>query len=275
LEVASPTRPVLRYFGGKWLLAPWIISHFPAHRVYVEPFGGGGSVLMRKKMSYAEVYNDLDEEVVNVFRVMRQPWAARKLRILLERTPFARAEFDLSYLPTTDPVERARRTVIRSIQGFGANACNSRVRTGFRFDSFRSGTTPSHDWVSYSEQLAGFLERLRGVTIEQRDAFDLMPDLDSEETLFFVDPPYVHATRNTKNGYRYEMPDSKHEELCGLLQTLKGMVILCGYENPIYDSLGWSHVKREAHADGARDRTEVLWLNPAAVAGQSQMTLKL
>ena len=89
----APTRPVLRYHGGKWRLAPWIISHFPPHRVYVEPFGGAASVLLRKPRSYAEVYNDRWADVVNVFRVLREPVRARALKRLIALTPFARDEF--------------------------------------------------------------------------------------------------------------------------------------------------------------------------------------
>src|SRR5579859_5689382 len=113
-------RPVIRYHGGKWKLAPWIIGHFPAHRCYVEPYGGGGSVLLRKPRSYAEVYNDLNNDVVNLFRVLRDPPAYRKLLNLLRRTPFARVELEQAYRPTRDRVERARRTLVRAFMGFGS-----------------------------------------------------------------------------------------------------------------------------------------------------------
>lgn len=116
----APRRPVLRYHGGKWRLAPWICAHFPAHRLYVEPFGGAASVLLRKPRSYGEIYNDLDGEIVNVFRVLRDNGHA--LRAALELTPFAREEFAESYMPHSDPIEQARRTIVRSFQGFGSAA---------------------------------------------------------------------------------------------------------------------------------------------------------
>src|SRR5690606_6837914 len=97
-------RPIIRYHGGKWRIAPWIISHFPEHRVYVEPFGGGGSVLLRKPRSYAEVYNDLDGEIVNLFRVARD--CGDELIRSVELTPFARDEFMLAYEETEDPIEQ-------------------------------------------------------------------------------------------------------------------------------------------------------------------------
>src|SRR3990172_7088785 len=105
--MTAPTRPALRYFGGKWRLAPWIVSHFPAHRIYVEPFGGGASVLIRKPRSYGEIYNDIDSHVVNVFRVLRDPQTADELEQLLRLTPFARDEFVLAREPSLDPVEDA------------------------------------------------------------------------------------------------------------------------------------------------------------------------
>jgi DNA adenine methylase len=264
-------RPVLRYFGGKWMLAPWIISHFPSHRIYVEPFGGGASVLMRKPRSYAEVYNDLDSEIVNVFRELRNN--GDNLERVLRKTPFARTEFAESYVPHPTPLEQARRTIVRSFMGFGSNANNSTEKTGFRANSNRSNTTAATDWMNYPDCIPTFIERLQGVVIENRDAKEVMLQQDSPETLHFVDPPYVHDTRGEKHGYRFEMTDKDHEELCDFLTYLTGMVVLCGYDNKIYKRLGWESVKREAYADGARDRIEVLWLNPTAIEAQSQMTL--
>lgn len=163
--MVEPTRPLVRYHGGKWLLADWIISHFPAHRCYVEPFGGGGSVLIRKPRSHAEIYNDLDGEIVNLFRVVRDH--GQQLREKLELTPFAREEFEVSYLDAPDPIEQARRTVMRSFMGFGSNVFKltrqgKRERTGFRACSTRSGTTPAEDWRNYPHALPAIIDRLRG-----------------------------------------------------------------------------------------------------------------
>ena len=137
-------RPILRYHGGKWMLAPWIISHFPEHRTYVEPFGGAASVLLQKPRTYSEVYNDLDGEIVNLFRVVRDNGAA--LIEKLKLTPFARQEYRLSFETCDDALEQARRTVIRSFMGFGSNALARGIKSGFRGNSSRSGTTPAHDW---------------------------------------------------------------------------------------------------------------------------------
>lgn len=260
-------RPPLRYHGGKWKLAPWIISHFPPHRVYVEPYGGGASVLMRKPRSYAEVYNDAWGDVVNVFRVIRDYPDA--LRRNLHLTPFSRDEFEKTSEFTADPVERARRTIYRSRAGFGPAAVNRRYATGFRANSNRLGTTPAQDWRNYPDHVPAFVERLRGVVIENREALDVMRQHDSLETLHYVDPPYMQKTRNMRRGnaaYEYDMSIDDHEELLAWLPTLAGMVVLSGYRTELYDRrlATWTRVDREAKADGAAPRIESLWLNPAA-----------
>lgn len=254
-------RPVLRWFGGKFILAPWIISHFPAHRVYVEPFGGAASVLMRKPRSYAEVYNDLDDGVVNLFNILRVPETAAQLRFVLEHTPFSRREFDLSYCYSPYPLESARRLVIRSFMGFGSNSANVEKRTGFRSNSNRSGSTPAHDWANYPKSLDAFAERLRGVVIENLDACDVMKAHDGPETLHYVDPPYPHETRGRRDRYFHEMTTVDHERLIDTLKSLKGKIVVSGYEYKLYTDLGWRSVSRETLADGARKRTERLWFN--------------
>lgn len=271
-------RTVMRYHGGKFggggYLADWIISHLPPHRIYVEPFGGAASVLMRKPRAYAEIYNDLAGEVVNVFRVLRdQP---DKLERLLRLTPFARQEFDLSYVPVDDRVEQARRTVFRSLAGFGSAAATKDYRTGFRANSNRSGSTPAHEWAAYPNHVQQFADRLQGVVVECRDACEVMRQHDGPDTLHFVDPPYVWASRGQENpydgAYEHDMTDEQHRELADCLRSLDGAVVLCGYPSALYDELygDWHQVSRRAMADGARARTEVLWLNMRAASGVGQ-----
>jgi len=267
---------VLRWHGGKWLLAPWVIEHLPAHRVYVEPFGGAASVLLRKPRAYAEVYNDLDSDVVGMFRVLQDLASASRLIELLKLTPFARAEFELGYEISGDPIEEARRLIVRSFMGFGSDGFNRAVKTGFRSGSNRSGTTPAHDWTNYPEALGAIVGRMRGVVIENRPAVQVMEKHDSAETLHYVDPPYLPETRSDKSrkggdryhAYRHELNEADHRELLERLFALKGMVVLSGYPAPLYDDAlpGWKRVERVALADGARERIEVLWINPQAQA---------
>lgn len=265
-------RPVLRWHGGKWKLAPWIIQHFPQHRTYVEPFGGAGSVLMRKERSYAEVWNDLDEDVVNLFRVLRSPDADELVRRVY-LTPFSKADFIAAYGDTDCPIERARFLVVRSFMGFGSNG-HAR-KTGFRANSNRNGTTPAKDWANYPASLEAVVERLRGVIVENKDAVDVMRQHDSPQTLHYVDPPYVPETRDRGSDYNHEMTVEQHADLLSYLASVSGMVVLSGYPSELYEnSLSeWTRVVREALADGARKRTEVLWLNPACAAALNAKTL--
>ncbi|WP_217497400.1 DNA adenine methylase [Trinickia violacea] len=262
-----PARPILRYHGGKFRLAQWIIEHFPPHRIYVEPFGGAGSVLLSKPRSYQDVYNDLDGEVVNLFRVTRD--RGDDVVRALELTPFSRDEFTLSYEPSGDPIERARRLVVRSFMGHGSNSHNR--TTGFRRHSRQSGTSPCRDWHNYPPALVEIIERLQGCVIENRDAFGLICEQDSPETLFYLDPPYVASTRDKGTDYRFELTDEQHRELAELLRGVRGMVVLSGYRSALYDELyaSWHHVDCATMADGARARVETLWINPACSAALS------
>ncbi len=269
------TRPVMRYHGGKWRLAPWIISYFPAHRVYTETFGGAASILLRKPRAYAEIYNDLDGEIVNVFRVLRDHDKALELSFRIAMTPFARDEFDLSYEPSDDEIEQARRTIFRTFAGFGSSAMNSTKPTGFRSNSNRSGTTPAHDWAHFPDALPAVIERLAGVVIENRPAVEIIRQHDGRETLHYVDPPYVHSTRaerQSKN-YRHEMTDDQHRELAATLRDCAGMVVLSGYDCELYRELygDWTQYDKSAYADGAKVRTESLWLNRAAEVNRNKL----
>lgn len=233
---------------------------------------------MQKQRCYAEVLNDKDGEIVNVFRVLRDDAMKEQLKRLLIDTPFARDEFLSAYEVPDDPVEQARRTIIKSFMGFGSAAIHDRnasggmrtrastwkAPTGFRSNSSRSGTTPAHDWMHYPDHLDSFTERLRGVVIENSDALQVMGTHDGPETLIYLDPPYVLSTRDNGLDYRFEMTDEDHRELAKAAHEAKGMVIISGYRSELYDELyaGWTRAEFKALADGAKRRTEYLWLSP-------------
>lgn len=263
------TRPVARYLGSKWKLAPWVISHFPAHRTYVESFGGMASVLLRKQRAIAEIFNDLDSEIVNVFRVLRSPVEGRELMRQVRLTPFARHEYESAFQPASDPIEQARRTLVKAAMGFGSNSIHK--RTGFRNGFTRNGQIPARDWSSLPQALEDVVERLRGVIIEERPVLEVISRYDSPRTLHYVDPPYPHSTRGEDARYRCEMSDQEHRELAFLLHKVRGNVVISGYSCRLYEDLyeGWQRVERATHADGGRDRIEVLWLSPNTVAPQS------
>lgn len=255
-------RPVLRYFGGKFILAKWIISNFPEHRTYVEPFGGAASVLMQKPISYAEVYNDIWDEVVTLFRVLRDSEKAKILEEKVKLTPFARSEFKLSYEPTDDEIETSRRLLFRSFAGFGSNSCNPFSSTGFRSNVNRPSSTPCHNWRDFYQEIESFTNRLKDVIIENQSYEKILEKYDSDDTLFYIDPPYVSETRNKRHAYVFEFSDEQHLQLLLQVKSLNGKVILSGYDTDIYnDTLtGFNCIRKQAFADSRRERTECLWI---------------
>lgn len=274
-----PPPPLMRYHGGKFRLAPWIIGFFPPHQTYVEPFGGAAGVLLQKDRSESELYNDLDGEIVNVFRQLQDRSAAQELQRLLSVTPYSRAEFEKSYEPTDDPIERARRTLIRAHMGFGSAGATKHA-TGFRIDTARKYGTAAHLWASYPLAIPRFVDRLMDVVLENKPAAEVMKNHDRPETLFFVDPPYVHETRSMRKGgyYAHEMTDEQHFQLLDQLESLSGMVVLSGYESDLYrDRLtDWTQHKTKARisaGSGTDLRTESVWLNPACQSKQYQPSL--
>lgn len=269
----TPARPVVRYHGGKFRLAPWIISHFPEHRIYTEAFGGAAGVLIQKPRAYSEVYNDLDGDVVNLFEVLRHPVMRAQLVHDLVLTPYARAEFERAWESSENPVERARRLVIRAMMGFGS-AGATKGSTGFRIDTKREYETAQHTWVMYPDNLAAVGQRLSGVLIENRPAIDILIAHDTSQTLHYVDPPYVFETRcrikdkGSARGYRHEMDSDDHAALIDTLKGLRGMVVLSGYASTLYDQAlsGWERRTKTARISAGRGtdtREEVLWMNEA------------
>lgn len=167
------------------------------------------------------------------------------------------------------PVEQARRLIFRSFAGFGSGAFNQAHNTGFRGSVNRSGTHPAGDWRTWPDNIAALTARLAGVVIEYRPAIDVIRNYDGPDTLYYVDPPYPHGTRylgDRSSAYSHEMDDADHIALSEVLHQVRGAVVLSGYRSPLYDDLyqGWKRTDRGTFADGARSRTECLWLSPSA-----------
>ncbi|HCI7046605.1 methyl-directed repair DNA adenine methylase [Klebsiella quasipneumoniae] len=267
--------PAIRYHGGKFRLAPWIIEQMPEHVCYVEPFGGAASVLLQKPRSYSEVYNDLDGDVVNLFRVLRNPELNQRLQDAYRLTPYSRDEFCHAQPPATDSVERARRMVVRACMGFGS-AAGIGGNSGFRGDSKRKYATAAHLWERYPENLAALCQRLQGVIIENKDALSVMRAHDAQTTLHYIDPPYVPETRVQGNRYyAYEMTVEGHEQLLAVARTMTGMVMISGYDTEVYNDMlsGWAKTEKTSRISagrGTKVRTECLWLNPAAQQKQER-----
>lgn len=268
----KPRRPVLRYHGGKWNMAPWLIQQFPPHTTYVEPYCGAASVLLRKPRSRSEIINDMDDEVYNLFCVVRD--RGQRLASLLELTPFSRREYMKCIRPAKDPMERARRIVVRSFMGFGSDSFRANRTSGFRARFHGSGlTTPAADWMNYPESLRLVVERLRGVVIEHRPALEILRMYDKPETFFYCDPPYPISTRSAcshgRHCYSHEMTNEDHRILADALHAVRGKVIVSGYLCPLYVSLyrDWRRLDVDTLADGARPRRESIWISPSTQVG--------
>lgn len=265
------TRPALRYHGAKFRLADWVMQFFPAHTCYVEPFGGAAGVLLQKPRAYAEVYNDLDGNVVNFFRVLRDPVQRQQLVEACVLTPYARDEFELSWEPTDEPIERARRLCVRAQMGFGSAGATKGV-TGFRVDTKREYGTAQALWQLYPAAIAAAGERMSGVLIENRDAVEVMRQHDAPTTLHFVDPPYMHETRVAGNRtYAHELTNDQHAQLLAGLLELDGFVVLSGYQSTLYGDMlaSWEKHSTSARISAGRGtgtREECVWLNPACAA---------
>ena len=257
-------RPLLRYLGGKYLLSPWIILHFPLHQIYCEPFAGGASVLLNKAPSPIEIYNDLDGRLNNFFRVLRD--GADELLEKLELTPYSRAEYDLALSPSEDPVEDARRLYVLSWQCRGGGYVANGGR-GWRYQNKDwAGNDVVRNWHRYSD-LRLFADRLLNVQIEQDCAFKVISRYDSPKTLFYLDPTYLHETRSANHRWEYfhEMTKNDHQKLAELLNSIQGMAIISHYPCELYDRLykDWRCIQKEVRTQGRTTATECLWINPA------------
>jgi DNA adenine methylase len=258
-------RPALRYFGGKWRIASWIIEQFPSHTCYVEPFGGGASVLLQKPASRFEVLNDLSHDVINFFDVLRS--RTEQLIRDIYITPYSREELKRAFTPSDDPLEQARRFYIRCWQSFGSGVGKS--TTGWRYqigagDNSRASAIGS--WND-TEHLWAVALRLKQVQIECDDAYKVIQRFDSDETLYYLDYPYVHSTRTeggSRKGYQHELLDEDHRRFATLVHTVKGMVIVSGYASALYDEIysGWKCISRETSDINGKKQIECLWISP-------------
>ena len=266
----SPRKLILfGWYGGKFSHLDWLMPLLPRCHHYCEPFAGSAAVLLNRAPSAIETYNDLDGEIVNFFRVLRDN--GDELTRAIGLTPFSREEFSIACTldPTASPLERARRFYIRARQvrtglaqtasiGRWAN-CKTTSRSGM------SGVISR--WLGGVRFLPDIVERLVRVQIENRPAVDVIRLYDSIDTLFYCDPPYVHSTRGDAKAYKYEMTDLQHRELADALSAARGRVAFSNYDcellNQLYPAPKWRKHRcspRTNHATKGK-RVEVLWTN--------------
>jgi len=234
------TLSLVRWAGGKGKQLNDLLPLVPQTRIYVEPFGGGCSVLLNRERSEVEVYNDLDSALVNLFEILRDDGSAAEFARLVDLTPYSREVFEtcLSFEGIADPLRRAVAfyTVInQSISGKRLARAADWARG--RQDNLAKA------WYQRQEKLGLIHERIRHVQIECRDALDILQEWDTEDTTFYCDPPYILDTRRGKRYYAVEPGDDYHNELVDVLLRVRGNVVLSGYDHPIYFRLveegGW------------------------------------
>ena len=256
------------WYGGKYSHLDWLLPLLPDAHHYCEPFAGSAAVLLNRTPAKVETYNDVDGEVVNFFRVLRD--GSEGLIRAIALTPFSREEFYRAIADRDDastPEDRARRFYVRARQartglaqtatlGRWAN-CKNTSRAGM------SGVVSR--WIGGIEGLEEIAERLLRVQIENRPALDIIRLYDSPTTLFYCDPPYPHESRGDSKAYEFEMDERGHRELAGVLHAATAKVAVSGYRCRLMDELyaGWRRHDADAkHCHSIKQlRQESLWMN--------------
>lgn len=268
------TPRILHYPGSKWSLAEWIIEHMPPHQTYLEPFFGSGAVFFNKAPSALETINDLDGDVVNLFKIIRDH--PEELANTVKWTPYSREEYYNSYQvgAEVDELERARMFLVRCWMARGGKTSD---RTGWKHNidvSKAPNNRMPDQWSKVPDRILAVTDRLKRVQIEQQPALQLIERYKNPSVLIYADPPYLLSTRS-KRLYKNEMTDADHIELLDALDEHPGPVILSGYDNDLYN-IRIKHWRREEKKDLAemgRIRTEVIWINPVAADQVGQQTI--
>lgn len=251
---------VIKYPGSKWRIADWIISFFPDHHSYLEPFFGSGAVFFNKPRSHIETVNDLDGDVVNFFEwVKKDP---ERLATEIYYTPYARQVYEESYNRISrNSLYKAVKFCIRLEMGHGYRTNGEKV--GWKNDvQGRERAYAARYWTELPDRILQAAERLRGVQIECLPAIDLIQRFNFPNVLIYADPPYMMETRHGKQ-YRKEMKDKDHEELLEVLKAHKGPAIISGYDSKLYRDMlkDWNREEIGSRTQVGSEKREILWLN--------------
>ncbi len=253
-------KAVMKYPGSKWSLAGWIISHFPKHHSYLEPFFGSGAVLFNKPRSNIETVNDLDGNVVNLFRWIRKD--PERLAREIYFTPYSRQIYEDAFAADPeDSFERAVTFYIRLNMGHGFRTNGEKV--GWKNDvQGRERAYAAQDWCNLPKKILQAAERLRGVQIENRPAEDIIEQYDHEKVFQYWDPPYLLGTRHGKQ-YKCEMSDSQHESLLNKALKSRAKIMISGYDSDLYNDMlkGWYRCEAVAYSQVCSKKKEVIWMN--------------
>ena len=252
-------KTLLKYPGAKNRLAPWIVSHIPPHKVYCEPFLGSGAVFLNKEPAYNEILNDIDNDIYNFFKAVRE--YPEKLCKLIDATPYSRTEYSTAYMDeSVSDLERARRFAVKCWQGFG---CGNKYKNGYRRGIGATSPNPARAWAKLPDTIQLAAERLKNAQIEQVDALKLIKDMHGESTFIYIDPPYMKETRKKKNQYNHEMTDEQHVKLLQIVKESDCKIMISAYENELYDNIlaDWKKEHKSPTAECSRKRTETLYMN--------------
>lgn len=257
----NSTKAVLRYPGSKWRIADWIIQYIPKHHSYLEPFFGSGAILFNKKPSPIETVNDLDNNVINLFEVLRE--SPEDLARAIYQTPYSRYEYDITYEinEPADDLEKARRFLVQRWQGHGFRTNGYKV--GWKNDVHsREQMYAVYNWYRLPRWIINTADRLKQVQIENMPAKEVIKRFKYDNVFIYADPPYILNTRAGKQ-YMHEMTDEDHIELLETLLRHPGPVIVSGYQNEIYDELlaDWGSESIGSRAEHGKKRTETIWMN--------------
>ena len=272
-HATSNIRAPFPWYGGKAYYAKWIISHFPDHQVYIEPFGGAANVLLRKRPSEVEVFNDLDDRITNFFAVIRDPESLASLERLAYLTPYSRTQFaELVEMPEpTEPVERAWWFFVLCRQARGGLGMSKLTPATWSTSLRPRRQMPEgiSKYLSAIEGLTDVVERFRHTVIESLPATDIVEKYGkSSDVFFYCDPPYVPKTRSKGQAstYHEEMSFEDHEALLSTLKGCSSRVMVSGYPSELYERelSGWSRESievKEKLANSGGLREEVIWMN--------------
>lgn len=255
-------KSVLKWPGTKWRMAKAIVELIPDHKIYLEPFFGSGAVFFNKQVANTEILNDLDSQVTNLFKMIRD--RGEELASAIELTPYSREEYKESYEVPTDELDKARLFLVRSnMARAGMQYYSSSWRHAGPVLGAQTKQRVTGAWNVLPERIKAAAIRLKDAEIENIDALKLIEKYNHPECFIYVDPPYLLSTRRQRY-YNVEMTeDSEHIELLNVLKNHKGTAIISGYESQLYDELlsDWHSVEIENSAEQGKKRIEKLWCN--------------
>lgn len=249
--------PVLLYPGGKYKIRDWICSFIPEHKIYIEPFCGGASIFFAKTPSEVEVLNDINGEICNFFRVLREEGEELAKQVFL--TPYAREEYENSYLVSDkdSALERARKFCVRCHLSF---AGGNHYKTGFR-------DARANNWNQLPETIIKSMYRIKQAQIESVSALNLIEKYQSTEVFFYLDPPYYFSNSGDKHKYLYQhiLSPEEHETMLKILVKSPSKILISGYDNELYQTYleknGWNKQQKVTVANKGQERIETIWMN--------------